>query len=271
MAKNSNPRELLQAKLNVKRAQLYGIAKKVSDSLSISTADAILLLAAKNGINLHKHAGDLPEGKIEKLRSLLPYLPQPIATTPVATPPDRQRRSRPKDKKTLGTQVKLLRSEEDPVLDKKTLDEMKAMIPVYEILYHLENSMRQFVSRVLKAKHGTEWWDKVAPQGLKDTVKKRTTDDAINAWHQKRSTESIHYLDLNQLPTLVRATQADFVQQFLPSLEWFQQFVDELYRSRCVVSHMNPLVTANIDAVAVRFNQWQQLVKGKAEDLKALE
>ena len=92
-----------------------------------------------------------------------------------------------------------------------------------------------------------------------------------NAWHQKRSNSPIDYLDLNQLPALVRAAQSDFVDAFFPSTEWFQQFIDEVYRSRCVVCHMNPLTQNNVDGVGLRFNQWEELVKAKATDLKKLE
>ena len=271
MAQNGKIRGLLAEKLGVKNTRLYAIAKDVSDSLSISTADAILLLAAKNGINLHKYGGDLPEGKIEKIRELLPYLPQRTATPTPAMPSNGQSRSRgTRQKKKVSSRVKLMRPEQDPILEKSTLDEMEAMTPVYEVLYHLENSMRQFINRVLRAKHGADWWNKVAPRGLRETVEDRTREDEINGWHQKRSKEPIDYLDLKQLPALVRATQPDFVSQFFPNLEWFQQFVDELYRSRCVISHMNPLIQTNIDAVHVRFNQWQQLMKAKLGDLKAL-
>lgn len=271
MAKNSKVRELLQSKLRVERAQLYSLAKKVSDSLSISTADAILLLAAKNGINLQKHIETIPEEKIAQVRSLLPFVSQP--SEPIMSSPATQRTPGPHSGKrnSLRTKVKLLKTEDDVILEKKVLDEMDAMVPVYKVLYRLENSMRALIRRVLRAKYGPNWWELYAPQGLKDTVKKRTADEAVNAWHQKRSTDPINYVDLNQLPALIRATQADFVPAFFPSLEWYQQFVDEVYRSRCVVSHMNPLIASNIDAVAVRFNQWQQLTQQKIEQLKGLE
>jgi hypothetical protein len=59
--------------------------------------------------------------------------------------------------------------------------------------------------------------------------------------------------------------------RFFPSIEWFQVFTHEVYRSRCVVCHMNPLIQPNIDTVAMRFNQWEQLVKTKAADVKKLE
>ena len=34
---------------------------------------------------------------------------------------------------------------------------------------------------------------------------------------------------------------------------------------------MNPLTRTNADAVGVRFNQWEQLVKTKIKDLEAIE
>ena len=72
MAQNGELRRLLEKKLNIKQAQLYHIAQGIANSLSISTGDAILVLAAKNQINLHKHGGNLPAGKLEQIRGLSP-------------------------------------------------------------------------------------------------------------------------------------------------------------------------------------------------------
>ena len=269
MAKSAHVRKLLGDKLSVKNARLYAIAKDVSDSLSISTSDAILVLAAKNGINLHKQG--IPASKVEQIRALLPHVPQPSAAPVIASGNGKPHQRPIGNKRKAHSRVKLLRTDNDAILDKRTLDEMKAMVPVYEVLYQLENSMRRFISRVMSAKHGPDWWNKKAPRGLQERAADRMGDDKINAWHQKRSAAPIDYLDLDQLPALVRAAQADFVTHFFPTLEWFQQFVEEVYRSRCVVSHMNPLIQTNVDAVHVGFNQWQQLAGAKAGDLKTLE
>ena len=271
MAKNGEIRQLLGAKLSLKGSRLYAIAKGAADSLSISTSDAILLLAAKNGINLHKQG--VPASKIDQIRQWMPFLPQVPSAVPMASPPSNGnvRKKSVSDGK-LRSRVRLLKVDDrDAMLDQKILAEMRAMVPVYELLYQIENSMRRFIVRILKAKHGHGWWDAKAPRGLRETAAKRMHDDSVNAWHQHRSSEPIYYLDLDQLPPIVRANQADFVPQFFATQEWFQHFVDELYRSRCVVSHMNPLIQTNIDAVAVRFNQWQQLVRARANDLKTLD
>ncbi len=261
-------RVLLGERLNVKRARLYVMVKQVSDSLSISTSDGILLLAAKNGINLHRHGKDLPAGTIERIRGLLPFLNTPTSNYSNGGAVVGQASKRKARK---VSRVKLIKGDQDPILGKNSIDEMKMMAPVYELLYQMENSIRQFITRVLTARRGRDWWGHLAPRGLRETVDKRMADERINAWHQKRSTEPINYLDLDQLPALVRQTQADFIPHFFSSVEWFQQFIDEVYRSRCVVCHMNPLIRTNIDAVHVRFNQWQQLMKYKLKELQTLE
>lgn len=259
-------RQALQDKLHVKRAQLYNIAKDIADQLSISTADAFLVLAVKNQVNLHKHGGDLPQGKLDQIRGLVLYVQTPVVVSAPATARTNARVKKPKK----AFRVRLDNPEADPILSKATRDEIEAMVPVYQTLSLLENSIRPFLTRVLNAKHGSDWWDKKAPNGLKNHVIARLADDEVNAWHQRRSTNPIDYLDLNQLPALVRATQTDFVDAFFPTTEWFQHFITEVYRSRCVVCHMNPLNQTNTDDVAVRFNQWEQLIKAKAPDLDRL-
>jgi hypothetical protein len=227
-----------------------------------------LVLAAKSHINLQKHG--IASAKLEEIRKLLPHVSSaiPLAAAPVATSP-KGKRGNAKSKK--GFKVKVQDAEEDPILSKATHAEMLAMVPVYQILYTLENSIRQFIARVLKAKHGEKGWDKLATTDLKRTYDKHTRSEEVNAWHQRRSKNPIDYLDFVQLPVLVRAAQADFVPMFFKTEAWFQNFVEEIYQSRCVVCHMNPLTQTNVDYVGVRFNHWENLVKEKIGEVQKLD
>ena len=58
---------------------------------------------------------------------------------------------------------------------------------------------------------------------------------------------------------------------FFKTEGWFQHFVDEVYQSRCVVAHMNPLNQTNTDNVGIKFNQWETLVKAKIGEVQKLE
>ncbi|MFQ5914596.1 MAG: Swt1 family HEPN domain-containing protein, partial [Nitrospinota bacterium] len=155
----------------------------------------------------------------------------------------------------------------DPLLSDTRLDEARDMAKLYPLFYILENSIREFIRRVIDGTHGKSWWDTEAPRKIRDRIQERMADDQKHAWHQRRGSHPIDYLDLNQLPDLVRKTQGDFISDLLPSLEWFTQFVDEVYQSRCVVCHMNPLDKDNIQAVKVRLRQWQKLVSEKKSQL----
>jgi hypothetical protein len=268
MAGNADIRKLLQQKLGVERAQLYKRAETIANSLSIKTSDAILVLAAKNNINLHKHG--IASAKLDEIRKLLPHVSAtaPLVAVPVAASTN-DKRGKAKSKK--GFKVKVQDAEDDPILSKATHAEMEAMVPVYKALYTLENSIRQFLTRVLVAKHGEKWWDKLATSGLKKTHANNTKAEEVNAWHQRRSKNPIDYVDLDQLPDLVRTAQKDFVPMFFKSEAWFQHFVEEVYQSRCVVAHMNPLNQNNVDNVGIKFNQWETLVKAKIGDVQKLE
>ena len=147
-------REALQDKLRVKRAQLYNIAKDISRSASpyqLETRSSSLL-AVKNHINLHKHGSVLPPGKLEQIRGMIPYVQTTVATA--AQPAAKAKTGTKKPKK--PSRVKLDNPEADPILNKGTRDEIEAMVPVYHRLSLLENSIRQFLTRVLKAKHGND-------------------------------------------------------------------------------------------------------------------
>jgi hypothetical protein len=268
MAGNADIRKLLQQKLGVEQAQLYKRAGIIANSLSIKISDAILVLAAKNNINLHKQG--IASAKLEEIRKLLPHVS--AATQSVAVPfsaSSNSKRGKAKSKK--GFKVKLQDAEDDPILSKVTHAEMEAMVPVYKALYTLENSIRQFLTRVLVAKHGEKWWDKLATTGLRKTHANNTKAEEVNAWHQRRSKNPIDYVDLDQLPDLVRAAQKDFVPMFFKTEGWFQHFVDEVYQSRCVVAHMNPLNQTNVDNIGIKFNQWETLVKAKIGEVLKLE
>src|SRR5713226_800153 len=128
MSGNAEIRKLLQQKLGVEQAQLYKRAEAVANSLSIKTSDAILVLAAKNNINLHKHG--IASAKLEEIRKLLPHVSATNSPAPVAASP-KGKRGRSKK----GFKVKVQDAEDDPILSKATHAEMLAMVPVYQTLY----------------------------------------------------------------------------------------------------------------------------------------
>lgn len=255
-------RNAITAKLNIKTGQIYVLAKKLATQAQTKAEDGIYLLAAKNGINLTKF---LPPEKVAQIRELIFKVNQSSQTL------QSHSTSQVKQKRKISTlreekRIVILAKEieiADPILTIKEVSEAKDMSAIYPLLYIMENSIREFLNRVMIAAHGSTWWDTQAPKGLRETVAKRMSDEQKNSWHQRRSDHLINYLDLDQLPALVRRVEKKVVPKFFPSVEWFTQFIEEVYQSRCVLCHMNPLDKDNIQAVRLRFKQWQKLLSEK--------
>lgn len=228
--------------------------------LLITPEDAVCVVAHQAGIRLDEY---LDNDTLGRVRGVLQQLsPQSGGILPTQRRNAKSQQKGPERKEkviVIGKEFRVT----DPILPERIISEAKEMADVYPFLYILENSLREAIKRVMTARHGGNWWDTKAPQGLRETVKKRMQDEERNSWHQRRGAHPTDYLDLNQLPSLARQIQGDLVPDIIPSIEWFTQFVDEVYRSRCVVCHMNPLEKSNIQSVKLRFDQWQKQITAK--------
>ncbi len=236
---NRKLRRALLEKLKITPQALSQRVKRLKKESPMTTTEAIYVVAHQNGIILDRFlSGD----EIQRVRALLPGARNVSLDRPVSA--SRGTKTRATEGRTIviGGQFKAT----DPILTQRVLGEAKEMAALYPFLYVLENPVREAIDRVMKKKHGPQWWNTYAPQGLRDHVSKRMADENIHSWHQRRASEHLCYLDLDQLPALIRKNQADFVPDFLSSVEWFTQFIEEIYRSRCVLAHMNPLDRTNI-------------------------
>lgn len=255
-------RSLLATRLGISERQLYNRAEELANRASLKKAEAIWVLAAHNQINLSKY---LPPEVVDRVRTLLLQIPAPPrgAAAPAAkrtaqTPSKAALREFVVAREFRGT---------DPILTGQVLGEAREMAAVYPTLYVLENSMREFIRRIVDARLGVPWWTTQSPASIRRQIASRMTEEEKHAWHQRRGDHPIDYLDLKELPTVVRASEETFVPDFLPSLRWFEQFIEELYQSRCVVCHMNPLETDNIQDVKLRLKKWQKHAGEKRDAL----
>lgn len=221
----------------------------------MTTEDATYVIAHQNGIMLDRY---LAQGVVDRVRSML----QQASTSNQRTAKRKQVQRQQKPEHRTIVIAKEFRAT-DPVLAQEKLNEARDMAAVYPLLYVLENSVRRVIDNVMTSRHGANWWDSKAPSRLKKTVAARMADEERNSWHQRRGDRPIDYTDLKDLSPLMRKIQNDFVPAIIPNIEWFTQLIDEVYKSRTVVCHMNPLDKNNITAIKVRFNHWQKQIKAR--------
>lgn len=256
---NRELRKALLNKLGITPQALSQRVQKLKNSYAITTEDATYVIAQREGIRLDRY---LDRDNVNHVRGIMQQITHiTIDTTKMAKLARKGKREA--EKKQMVVVFPKDFTVTDPILEKKKILEAKDMAAIYPLLYVLENSIREVIDRFMKSKYGSDWWGLKAPRRIKEKVNERMSDEQKNSWHQRRGARPIDYLDLAQLPTLVRQIQKDIIPDIIPSIEWFTQFVDEVYKSRCVVCHMNPLDKINIKSVEVKFAQWQRQIREK--------
>lgn len=253
---NRELRKELLKKLDISPQALSQRCQKLKTQLPMTTEEATYVIAQQNGIRLDKY---IDKEMIDRVRLLLQQI-TPAIQAPIKGMGGKTKEVLPEQRVIkIGKEFKFT----DPILPQKKILEAQDMAAVYPYIYILENSIRKVIDQIMTSLYGDNWWDSEAPKELRYTVSKRMADEKKDSWHQRRGARPIDYLDLNQLPRLMGRIEKEVVPDIIPSLNWFNQLIEEVYKSRCVVCHMNPLDKNNIKAVEVRFNHWQKQVAAK--------
>jgi len=258
MTTNRDLKKALLEKLDIKQPGLSKRVQKKKEHLPMSTEDATYLIAHESGIKIDKY---LSKDEVDKIRQL--HTSGGVVNNPTATL-TKQRVQKGKNN------IQEIRfpgefKTTNPLLPNQKLNEAKSMAKLYPLLYVLENSIRELIKRVMRSNYGEDWWNtelnKGKLKGVKQTANNRMKIEKKNSWHQRRGDHPIDYVDITDLETIIRAKHSDFIPSIIPDREWFVQFMKELYPSRNVVCHMNPLDGDNVKDIQLRFKKWDKMIK----------
>jgi len=251
-------KKALLNKLGVTPQALSQQAQKIKELVPMTTEQAVCIIAQRKGIKLDKY---LDEEEIHLIRGLLQQVTPPLQITTKKVERKTEKQAPRQYVIRIGKQFKFT----DPLLPLSKLNEANEMSDIFPYLYVIENSVREFIHRIMTSQYGSNWWDSQAPPELQKEVIKRMSYDKRDSWHQRRGTRPIDYLDLKDLPRLMNKLEKVIVPDIISDLAWFRELVKQVYKSRCVVCHMNPLDKDNADAVLVWFNQWQKQINAKKD------
>lgn len=236
------PQRLSQRVAQVKR--LYG---------PMSTEDGTYVLAHQEGLDLTKY---LDQKSVDRVRGLLPTTA--AATTPSPARPKRTATAQSSRAVRIAPSLELV----DAMLPGTVAEDASRMATVYPKMYIFENSIRNVIIRVLRAKHGRDWWSKSAPAGVQKKVADRKAQEAKKPWHGKRGTHEIYYSDFGDLRDLITSNWTEFEPIFLKQA-WITQRLDELEPPRNIVAHNNPLSKNEENRVDLYFNDWIALLNDR--------
>ncbi len=233
--------------------QVGAVRKELGNSPSKREAAGIV--ASRANIDFHKYFSDRDE-----INQIVMFLAQVRVGTAAKAPAPMQTAPAPAAPKLTVLKLKD-RDLQDPILPSEVLSEAKKMAEVYVVLYVFENSVRQFIRRVLSSAVGANWWATAVPREVRTKAQDRRNKDDANSWYSSRGGDEICYIDIKDLKRILIKNASSFSPylDLLPEkAQWLYSRIAEIELLRNTVAHNNPLETDDIRIVEMYFQHWEQ-------------
>jgi hypothetical protein len=155
-------------------------------------------------------------------------------------------------------------SELDPIVAERLsidlLDDVlvlraKRMATVYTVIAAFENTVRDFVSRILLEAVGETWWETAVSDKIRTRANTRRDEENKIRWHTPRGDSYINYTDFGDLTSIINQNWVQF-EPHLHSIEWVRQLINTLEKSRNVIMHSGELQNEDIERIGTAVRDW---------------
>ena len=138
--------------------------------------------------------------------------------------------------------------------------EAKRMGTAYELLYCLENSVRELIeSTLIETLGASDWWGQGVPEEIRTSAEHRARDDERAPWHGPRGESHLVYVDFVQLGAIIEANWEHF-RDLLGDRTWVTNYFREMNRTRRALAHTGSLTQHDVDWMDMRVRQWLMVV-----------
>lgn len=148
------------------------------------------------------------------------------------------------------------------VLDEFSMEartKAKRMGRTYELLFCLENSMRELIERTLKEVEDlNEWTDGIKPDILANARNREGQDEAAR-WHGPRGQSILSYLDFPDLGAIILHRWDDFAD-LLGDRRWVEGYFREMNPTRRALAHTGDLTEFDVQRMEMRVQEWLRVV-----------
>lgn len=142
-------------------------------------------------------------------------------------------------------------------LDEELVIKAQKMAIVYTAICAFENTIRQFVSKKLLEIKGENWWNECVSEKNRIKAESRRTEENKIRWDTPRGDTIINYTEFGNLLTIIRLPQNwEFFEPHISSIEWADQIIKTLERSRNVIMHSGELVNQDIERIGMYIRDW---------------
>jgi hypothetical protein len=136
----------------------------------------------------------------------------------------------------------------------------RRMGEVYELLYCLENSVRELIERTLREAYGPEkWWTEGVPDEFRKPAEKRKQEDLKTRWHGPRGDSPINYVDFPQYGDIIDQRWEHF-EELIGDRDWVTHYFSEMNISRRALAHAGSLTETDVERMEFNVREWQRVV-----------
>ena len=238
-------REQLLKKLGVTRQALSKRSGKIKDRYGpMTTEEAVYVVAHIEGIDLSKH---LPLATLDRIRALVPR--DQIATSQGGS----VRKSLTEKAKTAPI------ARTYPMLSASQIGKSLALgADVFPLIYQIENSIREFISKRL-SKTDQNWWSTRVPNDVQKAIAHTITREKRYPYRDLRGNHPLFYANFTDLKKIIAANHIDFIDA-IPDIDWFKVKMDEVYMARNNLAHCVPLAKDDVSRIALFHRDWARLM-----------
>lgn len=136
----------------------------------------------------------------------------------------------------------------------------RRMGEVYELLYCLENSVRELIEQALREAYGPEeWWVEGVPEAIRKPAEKRKNEDLKTRWHGPRGDSPINYVDFPQYGDIIRDRWGLF-DELIGDQDWVIRYFSEMNVSRRALAHAGTLTETDVERMEFKVREWLHVV-----------
>ena len=131
----------------------------------------------------------------------------------------------------------------------------KQMATVYVAIAAFENSVRDFVVKVLLEHKGENWWEDCVSEKIRRMAETRKREEEKIRWHTPRGDSMINYTEFGDLASIM-SQNYELFEVHIISIDWARQIFQTLERSRNVIMHSGELGRRDIERIGTNIRDW---------------
>lgn len=140
-------------------------------------------------------------------------------------------------------------------LDEDLIVQAQKMAIVYTAICAFENTVRRFISKKLLETKGESWWQTAVSDKIRQKAESRRDEESKIRWHTPRGDTIINYTEFGDLVSIIRNNWLEF-EPHVNSIEWAEQLIKSLERSRNVIMHSGEIVNQDIERIGMNIRDW---------------